>query len=434
MEEKKSNIDIPDQSSEAIRDVIGKMPPAILKWGLSAILFLVLLLLIFSWVIKYPDLLQAHIVITSTNPPVSAVAESDGRILLKVQDNHPVKKGDILGIIENPANAEDVFYVRDYLLQLQAGYAQLKDFPVLPCRANLVLGDIQVDFASFQKLYADYLFYRSTNSQQNEILSSRQRIDSYTHLLKKYRSINDLSARDADLTKTDFERNKTLKEGKVISDKDFEGLERTLIEANKNKETEEINALNADLRLSELQTEIRKYQIELKQNMELYSTNLQESMKKILAGIAAWEYKYVLKSVVSGKSTFLNIWKNNQYVKKGDIIMVIVPNDATEIIGKATTAVQNSGKIKPGQQVNIKLDSHPYYEFGMLKGTIESISQVPDNNNLYMISVRLPEKLETTYNQTIPFSAGLEGTAEIITDNRRLIERLLFRIKKSWAR
>jgi len=423
-----------DDRSESLHDVIGKMPGKILSWGLFSILLLMGTLLLFSWMIKYPDILRAHVQITSSNPPVSVVAESDGRIQLTVQDDNSVQKNDVLGIIENPARAEDVFYIRDCLNNFQDSLAVPNGFSKHIARTNLRLGEIQNDLANFQKQYEDYLFYRQGNSQQNEILASKAKIDSYKRLLEKYHSLNDLSVRDADLTKLNYRRNQELKEGNVISATDLEKDERVLIEANKNRQQEDINVLNAGLRIAELNNDIRKYEIELRQNMEIYASNLAEIIKKISADIAAWEYKFVLRSVVNGKTSYLNIWKNNQYVKKGDIIMVVIPDKSDELIGKALIPIQNSGKIRSGQQVVIKLDSHPYYEFGMIRGVVGSISQVPNSNSNYIVNIQLPKRLMTTYNQTIPFSPSLEGTAEIITQDRRFIERLLFSLKQLFER
>ncbi|TDW96666.1 HlyD family secretion protein [Dinghuibacter silviterrae] len=420
--------------TESLHDIIGKMPGRILSWGLLSILLLMGILLVFAWIIKYPDILTARVQITSSNPPVSVVAESDGRIQLTVQDDNSIHKGDVLGIIENPARSEDVFYIKALLNNFLDSLALPNQFSQHRVRTNLQLGEIQTDFANFQKQYEDYLFYIRGNLQQNGILASKAKIGDYQRLLGKYDSLNDLSARDADLTRQDYTRNKQLKDGNVISAQDLEKDERVLIESRKNKQQEDINVLNAGLRIAELNNDVRSYEIEFRQNMELYTSNLAEVIKKINADIIAWEYKYVLRSVTDGKTSFLNIWKNNQYVKKGDVIMVLIPEQSDELIGKALIPIQNSGKIRPGQRVQIKLDSHPYYEYGSIWGVVGSISLVPNSNNNYIVNIRLPQRLTTTYHQTIPFSPSLEGTAEIITQDRRLIGRLLFSLRQLFER
>ncbi len=65
----------------------------------------------------------------------------------------------------------------------------------------------------------------------------------------------------------------------------------------------------------------------------------------------------------------------------------------------------------------------------MLEGTIRSISMVPDTNGNYLIDVELPKKLMTTYNKEIAFKQEMSGSAEIITEDLRLIERFFYQLK-----
>ena len=86
------------------------------------------------------------------------------------------------------------------------------------------------------------------------------------------------------------------------------------------------------------------------------------------------------------------------------------------------------GKIRIGQTVNIKLNGYPYIEFGVLKGVISSLSAVPEptqdkSSIIYMAEVTFPQGLITSYNKELPMIQQMDGTAEIITENIRLISR-----------
>ena len=90
------------------------------------------------------------------------------------------------------------------------------------------------------------------------------------------------------------------------------------------------------------------------------------------------------------------------------------------------------GKIKVGQTVNIKLSGFPYLEFGILRGKVETISSVPEMSQeglFYTIDVTLPEGLESTYHKQFPFVQNMDGVAEIITEDMRLIEQFIRPIK-----
>ncbi|MFD2552201.1 hypothetical protein ACFSQP_10275 [Bizionia sediminis] len=83
-----------------------------------------------------------------------------------------------------------------------------------------------------------------------------------------------------------------------------------------------------------------------------------------------------------------------------------------------------------GQHVNIKLENYPDTEFEVLNGIVNNISLIPDKDGLYLIDVKLPEKLMTLYNKKIDFKQEMRGSAEIITEDLRLIERFFYLFKE----
>ena len=145
--------------------------------------------------------------------------------------------------------------------------------------------------------------------------------------------------------------------------------------------------------------------------------------------IKDWEYQYVLKSNINGKVSYLNYWNTNQTVNQGDLVFTIIPSENSAFVAKLQAPAQNSGKIKIGQTVNIKLENYPDTEFGVLNGIVSSISLIPNNEGLYLIDVELPQKLITSYNKEIDFKQEMRGTAEIITEDLRLIERFFYQFR-----
>lgn len=86
------------------------------------------------------------------------------------------------------------------------------------------------------------------------------------------------------------------------------------------------------------------------------------------------------------------------------------------------------GKVEAGQEVNIKLNGFPFMEYGILKGEVASISKVPENTDAglcYTVVVSLPKGLESTYRKEFPFVQDMDGSAEIITEDMRLIEQFI---------
>ena len=136
----------------------------------------------------------------------------------------------------------------------------------------------------------------------------------------------------------------------------------------------------------------------------------------------------------SVKVSFLQIWTENQTINAGDNVFSIIPTLEKGYIGKLKAPALNSGKIKIGQVVNIRLSNFPDREFGMLKGKIKNISLTPDSAGNLLIDVALSQKLETSYHKIISFQQEMKGSAEIVTEDLRLTERLLYQFRDIFRR
>jgi len=90
---------------------------------------------------------------------------------------------------------------------------------------------------------------------------------------------------------------------------------------------------------------------------------------------------------------------------------------------------QGAGKVKEGQAVNVKFDNYPHMEFGMVRVIIRNISLVPvtleDNKKAYLLEVEFPALLVTNYGKELTFSQEMTGSAEIIIEDLRLLDKFL---------
>ena len=91
------------------------------------------------------------------------------------------------------------------------------------------------------------------------------------------------------------------------------------------------------------------------------------------------------------------------------------------------------GKVSVGQEVKIQLNGFPYLEYGVLWGRVSGISRVPekgiDGNIYYMVEVDLPNEIISTYGIEFPLIQEMDGMAQIITEDTRLIEYFFEPIK-----
>ena len=99
------------------------------------------------------------------------------------------------------------------------------------------------------------------------------------------------------------------------------------------------------------------------------------------------------------------------------------------MIAKLFLPVQNSGKLQIGQTVNIKLNNYLYQEYGMLKGNVKSISVMPQKET-YAIEVSLPNNLTTSYNKHLEYKEEMQGSADIITQELSVFDRVFYQFRK----
>ena len=127
---------------------------------------------------------------------------------------------------------------------------------------------------------------------------------------------------------------------------------------------------------------------------------------------------------MAGTVAFTKYWSENQSVTTGEHVLNVIPDNAGAYIGRMTLSMERSGKVKTSMEVNIKLSGFPYLEYGMVRGYVRSKSLVA-SGDAYIIEVTLPQGLTTLYNRKLDFTQNMQGTAEIITDKIRLLQRII---------
>jgi len=87
-----NNTDIQIRSEE-VQDILTSVPNWMIRWGNSLILLLLVLFILMSWFIKYPDIINTEVIVTTEIPPEKVYAKSNGKFdAFFVKDNDSVKR------------------------------------------------------------------------------------------------------------------------------------------------------------------------------------------------------------------------------------------------------------------------------------------------------------------------------------------------------
>jgi HlyD family secretion protein len=418
--------------SEEYQEVLGATPNWILRSGITIILLVIIILLIGSWFFKYPDVLNSRVVILTENPPVQLKAYASGKLThIFYSENQDVQQDSVVAVIENTANLNDIFLISIML-------DTLSDIRYFPENIDLKLGELQQTWSGLVRIISSYRNFIEIDYYEQKNKSLTSQINYYN----KYYSglLNQVKIMDKEnsLALVQFERDKSLYNDNVIAKIDFEKSEQTYLQQKRNYESSKTSLINTQMQINQLYQQILDNNIQKTNELNTYEIQIEDALQGFKSQLAKWKQSYLIISPIDGRVSFNKVWFENQSVSAGDLIVTIIPKEEMRIIGKADIPSTGVGKVKPGQTVNIKLDNYPYMEFGMLKAKVKNISLVPittEQGIFYSAEIELNDSiLKTNYNKIIPFSQNMTGTAEIITDDLRLLERFLNPLRSIWKK
>ena len=418
--------------SDDIREIVSYRPHWIIRKGNVVFLAILVLLIVLTYIIQYPDMVNASARIVALNPPKIVNAKSEGKLVkLFAKDEEEVRKDQHLGFIESTASYNEVMTLHKWtqdIVDSIAGYKyEILEKRPLPALQNL--GELQDDYQHFQnelqltrQTLADG-YYRKKLAALNKDLQ-------YMSLLKDniYRQ-QKLQQQDQELQQNEYKAYEKLAEEKVIAPIELNEYKSKLLAKDQSIEQVESQLTNNDVNSHAKRKEILEtYKQVIDQQQRFYS-----SLLELKSQVEEWVHNYVLQAPEDGKLFYVATLKENQLISRDQNLFYVEPGK-TNYYAEVSAGQRGFGKIEIGQQVRIKVESYPDAEFGYLKGTVDYISGMPNRRDSFLIKVELPDGLQTNYHKNIFFRNNLSAQAEIITMNRRLMERFFSQLKQVWQR
>lgn len=427
----KNEADRIELRSDEVQEIMGKTPHWLIRWGSTVILLVILVLLGLSWFVQYPDIVKGRVTIMTENPPIPLVARSSGQVeALFVKDGDSVIQGDLIGVIQSPADHRQILQLEALMDSVEYLWKDTTNPPALPTFDDL--GAVQVDYSDFVQQYELYRFQTGEDLAETRILQLQSQIAFYAELNSTYASQKKTLEADLKIAADKYFSDVALMEKGVIAERDLDASEAAYYQKKFQLENADVSIISNNLEIQKLQKEIQEIELGDFESISNKTVMVQESLNQLQSTIENWKQKYLLLAPISGQVSFFNFWSENQYVEMGSEVLTIVPVGG-KLTGKISMAQIGSGKVNIGQEVNIKLDGYPYEEFGIVEGQVKRISAVP-KDNAYLIEVSLPGGLSTSHNNDLEFYQEMQGNAEIITEDKRLIERVFYNLQKVFER
>jgi multidrug resistance efflux pump len=403
---------------EQIQYLLGGPPSWMMRYGITVLAAFFILLLTLAYLIRYPDVLECKIVLSTHNPPIRVVAPAGGRIeRLAVRDGQSVQAGELVAVLENPASWEDVLRLERWL----ASDAQES----LP--EHLTLGSLQGAYSTFSQNWQDAQYFQTRQNAAARIVTIRKQMAQLEKIQENLRDQHAMLTDEFQINTAERKRQQDLHGEKVISDQAFEKSEALWISQKRQIAAAEATMLQNQMQMQQLGQQIQELSMTASDQMHEKGLQLAESKEQLRSALAAWKQNFLVFAPIRGVVSFTISRSVHQSVAAGDELLAVIPDRSDRIVGKSTVAAASIGKIQPGARAVIYLDAWPVQQYGSLEGRLSNISSLPQDA-AYLVEVSLPDSLVTTYQKTIPFRQEMSGQVRIITEERRVLARIFDRL------
>ncbi len=402
-------------------EAIPYKPGFLVRKGNYLFLFILALFVFISWLVRFPETVETNAKLTSINAPKPITCQVTGKLVrLMASENDQVKKNQVLGYLESTASHKEILMLgsdvdsievvlsRNEFIQLQKYFD----------RKYVKLGELQPFYQIFLQAFFNFRNYLSNGlyvKKRSILMDELQGLKEKKFTLTKQ---HDLQEQDIQLAQQTFEGNEKLNKNNVISDFDYRAeqskllikkssllqLESNLVD-NQNQQNEKLE------QIMELQNAFNQQEATFHQALYTFKSQLED-----------WKKDYLLVAPVAGVVSFNSFVQENQQLQANQIICYVKPKNST-YFAEAIIPQYNFGKVKIGQIVNLRFSSYPSQEYGMVKGKIDFISQIPTDQG-YLAKIDLTAGLRTTNGIPIQYREGLAANVEIIVREMRLFDRI----------
>jgi len=416
------------ERSEVAQEIISRKPDFFEKWSLMVFLILLLLLLIGTWFIRYPEIIQGNAILTGDNAPKEIVPKQSGRLTaLFVKNNQQVKQGDIIGWLESNAATQEVINLSKKLESSTELLGQSNPSTISSTFNQRFknLGELQVPYQAFitaWQQYNDYLvngfYYRKKSMLNSDILSLE-------NMKGKTATQKNITQQENALAKKTFEMNEILYKDKVISAEEYRQAQAALMNKQKAEPQMDANIISQQTQIRDKQKEIDQLNHDIFQQQKIF----EQALHTLKANVDEWLRTYTLQAPVDGQVVFVLPMQQDQYIQQGKLLGYVNPPDS-KYYAEVRLSQNNFGKVDSGMRVQLRFDAYPYQESGFVPGTLNYISKVAIDSG-FLGTVKLDNGLITNQNKELQYKTGLKAQALIITKDMRLLERLYYNIVRS---
>lgn len=418
-----------DIESEVVRDYLEEIPSGLIRWGSYVICAVLSALFLLACLLQYPSVVYADFKLNAHIVPKPVIMKVNGRIeKILVTDNQKVVASQVLGYVETTAKYEEVTALDKELNNMVQFIAtnDLVNLKQIQLKEYQNLGEIQNTYQNFQQVYVQTsaLFSDRYYSQIKGLLNID--IKELHVLSQNLKGQKQLLFANMKLQEKEYQMNQKLHKSSVIAEADLLREESKLLSKKEPIQEIETELINNTILIRNKEKEILDLTKLATQQKEIFK----QALNTLRSVIAEWKNRYVFYAPGAGEINFTNLIQEKTALKANTEVMYVSSLE-NKYKGEIKIPQDNFGKVKTGQTVLIKFKGYPYQEYGIIEGKIETIAKLPSNNNTgFYATVNLPHNEITTSGKKLNFRNGMQATAEVITEDLTLAQRIFYSFRK----
>lgn len=417
------------KKSDFVNHVLQKSPAWIIQWGNTFFLAFLLIIVLLTHFIKYPDIIIAEAVITLTNPPISVVVNKSEEIEKIFYKNRSlVEKDSVVLKLLSIADYDDIKNLEKDIFQFEKTSDSLDLLLAFPIGLDYNVGEISKEYNALNSTLKDFKYFIASNVEFKKVYSLKKEIYDIrrlnTSMIKQERFLTS----KLELSEANYERNKKLHLKGVISDFDLEKIEASYLEESRLVENFRTNRINNSIRINQIVSEVEDLMASREEELLTWRNKVTEAVSDLTRELEKWKEQFLLIAPISGIVSMDNKIVEKHFIRNGEAAFDIIPQGEKEIIAYAEMPLFNSGEIVQGDEVHLRLDEFPYQEYGIIESSIRSRSLMPktkkSGQTVSTIELELANPLVTKFGKEIRFTPNMTATALIIKSEKSLLERI----------
>jgi multidrug efflux pump subunit AcrA (membrane-fusion protein) len=415
------HIDEWELRSEEVQEFLGTPPHWLVRWGLLGGLLVFLLLAWLSYLLSYPETVTTELRVTTEEPPRRLLAENTSFITQILAGNEDtVQAGQTIMVFRSTAKFEDVMTLQDQLLQANADDDSVLLSFTVP--ADLILGELEESLYQFIERQEEARTLRSGRLANLSIEQLRRRIQQEQANINYEARRKESYETQLRLIEQNYIREQNLL-GQGLSDASkVRSLQEQKIQMERLIQSSEAVIKNKRIEVQIMRRELEGYRSDSDEVLPL--TGLRERFNALENAVDLWTRNHLLVTPIDGVLILPSDLRENQYVQSDAELAVVLPLNAAGLVGRASVPLDRAAKVEPGQKVVVDFFPFPAQTYGAVVGRVRAKDKVPTNGQV-SIEVEFPNGLVTSTGQSLDAPQDLGGNAQIIIEEKRLIEWLL---------